>query len=158
MSHGYKGRASALCQHSPPASPSAITMMHWLGLLALLGAVGGKVYENCEFAKELRDIYEFPTDQISTWVCIADLASWLRTRNVRYPNDSPSELGIFGISEGKCLSEKKNGPPKPGQICNVTCDKLLDDDIADDAECAKQIYAENMRKKGNGFASWDAYR
>ncbi|GLG95069.1 Lysozyme 2 [Gryllus bimaculatus] len=128
-------------------------MVLWFALLVLLGAAGGKVLNNCDLAKELKETYKFPEEQISTWVCIAKHQSNFNTsaKGILYP-DGTRNLGLWGINNRRCNSESYHLFDRLDsiQICNVTCDKFLDDNISDDVECIKKIYAENMKRTGEG--------
>ncbi|KAK7872323.1 hypothetical protein R5R35_002773 [Gryllus longicercus] len=134
-------------------------MVLWFALLVLLGAAGGIVINNCDLAKELKETYKFPVEQISTWVCIAQYQSNLDTSTKgRLYIDTSRDFGLWGINTKRCNSGYDKFfltfQPHIGFVlmgkCNVTCDKLLDDNISDDVECIKKIYAENMERTGDG--------
>ncbi|XP_055909081.1 uncharacterized protein LOC129943998 [Eupeodes corollae] len=107
----------------------------------------GKVYEDCELAKELRDKHRIPTDQISSWVCIAKHQSGLNTSA-----SSADSHGLFYISDEFWCS-----PPGKGKACELNCADLEDSDITDDVQCVKKIYEEHQRIYGNGFNAWRVY-
>ena len=112
-----------------------------LFLLFVATQVSGKVYDRCELALALRDIYGIPTSQIPTWVCIAYRESNYDTAAY---NPSSGDHGIFQISELYWCSP-------PGTGCGVSCAALEDDDIRDDVACAMVVYGEM------GFSAWVTY-
>lgn len=86
-----------------------------------------KIFDRCEFAKELYLLHTVPRDEIYMHLCI--------TRTVMDTSDaSMSFLGVYRIgSQWWC------GENEAGGSCNVKCSELVDDDIADDVACANKI-------------------
>lgn len=117
-------------------------------LIALFGPVKSKVYDRCELAIELRDIYEFPANQLATWICIANYESHF---NTSAHNPGSGDHGLFQISELFWCS------PGMDLACAVSCSDLKDDDIEDDVVCAKRIFRQHQRISGNGFTAWVVY-
>jgi hypothetical protein len=112
-----------------------------------------KVYERCELARELKEVYDIPEDQVSTWVCIAQHESQFNTSAVGHLNaDGSGDHGLFQISDLYWCS-----PPGEGWACGVSCADLEDDDIKDDIVCAKRIYRQHQRLSGDGFTAWAVY-
>ena len=59
----------------------------------------GKIYERCELAKELRYKYNFPLEQIPTWICIVQRESNFDTSAVgRLNADGSLDNGLFQAS------------------------------------------------------------
>ncbi|KAL5282357.1 LYSC6 family protein [Megaselia abdita] len=113
----------------------------------------GKVYSKCELAKELRDKYHFPIEEISTWVCIAYHESRLDTSAVgRFNPDGSADHGLFQISDLWWCSPSENS-----KGCKTSCDKFEDNDISDDIACVRTIKSEHDRLFGNGFTAWTVY-
>ncbi|PSN54899.1 hypothetical protein C0J52_10258 [Blattella germanica] len=133
-------------------------MSRWVALffyavLAVVVVVVGKVYERCELARELRDVHDFPEDQVATWVCIARHESEFNTSAVGHANgDGSGDHGLFQISDIYWCS-----PPGKGWACGVTCAELEDDDISDDVACVKRIFRQHQKLAGNGFTAWAVY-
>lgn len=48
-------------------------------------------------------------------------------------------------------------PPGTGKGCSMPCSALQDNNIVDDLKCAKKVFAETKRLKGNGFSAWTVY-
>lgn len=89
-----------------------------------------KVYDACEFVKEIHEKHNVTKDDLYKHMCIATVALDTTTQ-------TDKENGIYGIgSEWWC---KEN---EPGGGCNVKCSKLRDDDITDDIACAKKILSQ----------------
>ncbi|KAJ8972738.1 hypothetical protein NQ317_010227 [Molorchus minor] len=98
-----------------------------------------KVYERCEFAREIQS-YGVPADQVATWVCIAQHESNFDTAAVNWSSGDPREL--YWCSTGDT----------PGGGCNARCSQFEDDDIRDDTVCAQLIYGQS------GFQAWTTYQ
>lgn len=110
---------------------------------------GGKVFDRCELARELKYTHSLPAEQIATWVCIAYRESSFRTWVVGNGEDH----GLFQISSQYWCS--KSGAP--GKACNARCSDFLDSDITDDVNCLRQVFNEHQRLFGNGFHAWTVY-
>lgn len=114
----------------------------------------GKVYTRCELALELRDRHFIPYEQIATWVCIAHHESRYNTSaEGRLNGDGSGDHGLFQISDIYWCS-----PPGMGWVCGISCDALKDNDITDDVDCMRKVYAEHQRLSGDGFNAWSVYR
>ncbi|XP_071051658.1 uncharacterized protein [Onthophagus taurus] len=107
----------------------------------------GKIYDHCELANELLNKYNFPQDQIATWVCIAYKES---SYNTAAKSQDGHDFGLFQIDNTYWCSP-------PGTGCGVSCDQLLNDDISDDVKCVKTIYDVTQQETGNGFSAWATY-
>lgn len=115
--------------------------------LSAIRTTTSKVYRRCELAKELRDIYGIPENQLATWICIIGHESSYNTSAI---SDGAESYGLFQISrEYWCLPN--------GRGCGVSCSALRDDDIRDDVECAKRIFGQHQRIAGDGFKAWTMY-
>lgn len=95
-----------------------------------------KQYELCEFATEIFETHKVPRDEIYKHLCIVKILH-TSMRNGDF-------VGIYALgSQWWC------GQESPGGRCNVTCSDLLDDDIADDVQCANLILKEQGLKGWN---------
>lgn len=110
---------------------------------------GGKVYDRCELARELRSQHNLPLDEIHTWVCIAQRESDFRT----YVLGGSEDYGLFQISS-LYWCEKSGGA---GKACDAKCSDFQDSDITDDVNCVRKIFDEHQRLFGNGFHAWTVY-
>lgn len=91
--------------------------------------------DECEFVSELYSSHEIPREDLYKHLCIA--------KELHTANDNSGFLGVYGIgSQWWCKHDK------PGGDCNVKCSDLVDDEIADDVQCAKVIL------KLQGLAAW----
>ncbi|XP_054733545.1 uncharacterized protein LOC129241315 [Anastrepha obliqua] len=118
-------------------------------------AVGkGKIYSKCELAQELYFKHKMPMKEVPTWVCIAQYESSFNTAAVgRLNADGSADHGLFQISDLYWCSHDSVG----GKACQISCNKLLDNDITDDVRCVKTIYEEHTRLSGDGFTAWTVY-
>ncbi|CAH1119703.1 unnamed protein product [Phaedon cochleariae] len=106
-----------------------------------------RVYSRCELAMELQNVYKFPKEQISKWVCIAEHESSYNTSAL-----GRGDHGLFQISEQYWCS-----PIRRGLACNANCASFRDNNIADDIKCIKMIYEEHTAISGDGFDAWAVY-
>lgn len=83
-----------------------------------------KNFTLCEFAKEVYSEHYLPLSEVIQHVCVADTQSGLRTSG----SLSASFLGIYRFGKKWWCGEEG--------VCLKTCDKFIDDDIADDVRCA----------------------
>ncbi|KAJ9592166.1 hypothetical protein L9F63_001282 [Diploptera punctata] len=98
-----------------------------------------KKFTACELAKELRRLGASNNQELNELVCLAQKEGSFDTRTVKLVKnpqryyDSHS-YGIFQINDHVWCEHRK-----PGNICNVKCEDMLNDDISDDYKCAKYI-------------------
>ncbi|CAG0887982.1 unnamed protein product [Darwinula stevensoni] len=79
-------------------------------------------------------------------VCLAESESGRTTTKTNLNKNKSKDFGIFQINNKYWCS-----PPATGG-CKIPCQSLLNDDISDDAKCAKTIY------KSSGFKAWYGWR
>ncbi|XP_030385371.1 uncharacterized protein LOC115632382 [Scaptodrosophila lebanonensis] len=116
--------------------------------------VQSKIYNRCELAQELYYNHKMPMQQIPTWVCIAQHESSFNTAAVgRLNTDGSADHGLFQISDLFWCTHDARG----GKGCRISCDKLLDKNIADDVQCIKRIHQEHTQISGDGFTAWTVY-
>lgn len=100
-----------------------------------------KKFTLCEFAKEVYMTGEVPFSQLVHHVCVADTRSKFDSSGDLMTN---SFLGIYRFGKQWWC-----GVDVPGGGCNLTCDKLVDNDITDDIKCA----LETIKRTGTG--AWE---
>lgn len=120
-----------------------------LTIILTFSVASAKIYDRCELAKELRHVYDFPEDEISTWLCIVQHESHFNTSAM---NHGSGDHGLFQISQLYWCATKGTG-----YACNTNCASFRDDDIKDDVYCVKKIFKEHSRLSGNGFNAWTIY-
>lgn len=131
--------------------PKWYEMFLWLVLgvsLVALPCSWGKVYKKCELAQELLQVHGFAEDEVAEWVCIAEHESEFNTSAIGRMNwDGSEDHGLFQINDRYWCS-----PPGPKNVCQIDCAALEDDDITDDLDCARVIYARH------GFSAWAVWK
>lgn len=96
-----------------------------------------KVYDACEFVKEIHTKYNVTKEEIYKHLCVA-------TVSLDTTIQTDKENGIYGIgSEWWCREDEAGGG------CNLKCSNLRDDDISDDISCAKKILSQQ------GVEAWN---
>lgn len=115
-----------------------------LGILSL--TCEGKIYDKCEFARTMKA--NGVTRDLGTWTCIAKHESNFDTHAI---NHQTGDYGILQISHLYWCSP-------PGTGCGITCQSLLSDDIREDIVCARKVFDETTRIRGNGFTAWTTYQ
>lgn len=99
-----------------------------------------------KFFTDLIQKYQLPPNEAAIWNCLADhhsnFESSLRTFDADLNENS---YGVFQISGRIWCSDGQN-------VCGISCQKLLDDDLSDDIMCARRIY------KIQGLNAWDAWK
>ncbi|XP_075409417.1 alpha-lactalbumin [Tenrec ecaudatus] len=115
-------------------------------LLSALQATQVTKYELCQMLREL-DGYRSIT--LSEWICIIFHMSGCDTQTIINYNGSTT-YGLFQISNKFWCRD--NQFPQSWDICDISCDKFLDDDLTDDIKCVKKI----LESEGIGY--WPAYK
>ncbi|NP_001093293.1 lysozyme-like protein 1 precursor [Bombyx mori] len=101
-----------------------------------------KVFTRCQLSRELLR-YNFPRALIPTWVCLIEHMISRTTEKITNHNNSYSSYGLFQINNKDwCKKGRKGGN------CNMKCEDLLNEDLADDVRCAKRVYDRI------GFKAW----
>ncbi|KAF6201085.1 hypothetical protein GE061_005532 [Apolygus lucorum] len=104
--------------------------------------VHGIKFEPVELAKELQ-VKEISDWDIPTLVCLAHNMSNFDTRfrtSQKHGNNEVSYLGIFGIADKQA-----------SDVCNMTKNDLIDDDIDDDIRCLYRLIDEKFFKYSRGL-------
>lgn len=105
--------------------------MNFLLIVLFLSTVSfthGKIFTHCELVKELSK--HIPQDEVYIHFCAT-------------ARDTSRQIaGYYGIYKINACGLHKAAEP-----CGIMCDKLIDEDIKDDAECAKLIFKSYNPKK-----------
>uniref|UniRef100_A0A8D0KKI5 Glycosyl hydrolases family 22 (GH22) domain-containing protein n=1 Tax=Salvator merianae TaxID=96440 RepID=A0A8D0KKI5_SALMN len=125
-----------------------------LTLVCLLIAVTeAKVFERCELARTLKrlGLSGYRGHALGNWICLAYYESRYNTRAVGPPNwDGSRDYGIFQINSRWWCD---NGRRPTANGCRKPCSAFINDNIADDVECAKRIVRDPQ-----GLNAWVAWR
>lgn len=96
-----------------------------------------KLYSQCRFMWELVDDHRLTDQEAAKWSCLVyGISSTTAVSRHGHDPKRPvgNYLGIFKIgSEWWCKEDYAGGG------CDIECNKLLDDDITDDLQCAREI-------------------
>ncbi|XP_046750420.1 lysozyme-like [Diprion similis] len=115
-------------------------------IFAYIEEAQAKRLTRCEAARHLQR-GGISRSFISNWLCLMETVSNLQTDVVLGPQrGSIYTYGIFQISSnGWCARGR------PGGVCNMRCENLVNDDISDDIQCAKKIY------NSQGWSAWEGW-
>ena len=91
--------------------------------MSIINLSDGKIFEKCELARELMT-YGTTFEDAEKFICMAEYPSGYNTEY-----NEENSLGIFNISKNVCQTETIGGS---------CCESLMDDNIENDLECAKQ--------------------
>lgn len=122
-------------------------MFRLVAILLCASLTNGKILDRCELAKLLKNA-DITGDNLYKWVCIGQQVGLDTSRNYISPNGVGS-YGIFQISDEYWCARYGSG-----KMCEISCTKLMDDDIRDDIMCALNIYNEHKQRTGDGFSAW----
>lgn len=120
--------------------------MSILAVATVRSPVEGKIYTNCEAAKELQRA-KINRSFFSNWICLMQSESRMNSTLMTGPKAASSySFGILQISSAKwCTRGRKGG------ICNKRCEDFLNDVIQDDIACGIKIFNQD------GFKAWDGW-
>ncbi|XP_067848356.1 lysozyme C-1-like [Heptranchias perlo] len=115
-------------------------------LSALLAVASPYIYEKCELARVLRKngLDGYRGYSLANWVCLVQYESSYNTRvvgrNRRGGRTLSSDYGLFQISSiGWCDDGRTQYSKNPKNGCGSKCDDYINDNIADDIQCAKRV-------------------
>nr|P81646.1 RecName: Full=Alpha-lactalbumin; AltName: Full=Lactose synthase B protein [Tachyglossus aculeatus aculeatus] len=114
-----------------------------------------KVFEKCELSQMLKanGLDGFQGITLEEWICIAFHESGFDSRALNYYNGSSSH-GLFQINRQYwCDGQDAKSTEPSVNACQISCDKLRDDDIEDDIKCVKKILKESQ-----GITAWEAWQ
>merc|ERR1711970_254785 len=121
------------------------TMQLLILLLPLLLTVAQcKVYERCELATQLVNVHGLARATLGNWVCLVQYESSYNTGATNDNTNGSRDYGLFQIHDNYWCDPSVGY----GADCGVSCDNLLNSDIADDVNCAKIIWNRH------GFEAW----
>lgn len=110
-----------------------------------LEVIIAKQMERCELAQKLKQLGLSNADN-AKYVCIAFRESTFRTHVISPTKD----YGIFQLN-GRWWCQPSDGT-QSSNVCKLSCESLLDDDISDDLTCAEKI------RKQQGWNAWATNR
>ncbi|XP_063149056.1 lysozyme C, milk isozyme-like [Candoia aspera] len=120
----------------------------WFAFLCLFPEANeAKKYSKCELYEELKKygLDGYSTIGIGHWICLVLFTSRYDTEHYEYAEGQPY-YGLFHLSG---LIWCTNGRHSTQNICKIDCEQFLDDNIADDIKCAKEV-----AKSKSGMMSW----
>ncbi|XP_047644549.1 alpha-lactalbumin [Phacochoerus africanus] len=113
-------------------------MMFFVSLLVvgiLFPAIPAKQFTKCELSQVLKDMDGYGDITLPEWICTIFHISGYDTKTIVHDNDS-TEYGLFQINNKMWCRDNQI---QSKNICGISCDKFLDDDLTDDMMCAKKI-------------------
>ncbi|XP_059621308.1 lysozyme c-1-like [Phlebotomus argentipes] len=127
-----------------------VTFVVLLALVAaLLRPSEGRKFTKCELLPILLD-EGFPLEEISDWLCVIQTESSYNSSAIGGPNTNGSfDYGLFQINENYWCDDGGLS-----NDCNIDCKDLLDDNLSDDLQCVKKIYARHGFSAWNGWKKW----
>ncbi|KAM4883173.1 alpha-lactalbumin [Thomomys bottae] len=99
-------------------------------------ATQAKQLTKCELPQTLKDLDGYGGITLPKWACIIFHTSGFDTQAM-VKNNGSTEYGLFQISNNFWC--KSSQIPQSRNVCDMACDKLLDDDLTDDVACVKKI-------------------
>ncbi|XP_021514423.1 alpha-lactalbumin [Meriones unguiculatus] len=115
----------------------------------LFPAIQATELTKCEVAHAIKDIDGHQGVSLLEWICILFHTSGYDTEAV-LKNEDATEYGLFQISNKFWC--KSSEIPESQNICGISCDKFLNDDLTDDIACVKKILALK------GIDNWPAHK
>ncbi|XP_027251820.1 alpha-lactalbumin [Cricetulus griseus] len=104
----------------------------------LFPAIQATQLTKCEVYQAMRDMDGHEGISSLEWTCIIFHSSGCDTQ-ATVKNNGSTEYGLFQISNKHWCESSEI--PESENICGISCDKFLDDDLTDDKMCAKKILA-----------------
>nr|WOY07768.1 alpha-lactalbumin [Vicugna pacos]WOY07769.1 alpha-lactalbumin [Lama glama] len=114
-------------------------MMSLVSLLLvgiLFPTIQAKQFTKCKLSDELKGMNGHGGITLAEWICIIFHMSGYDTETV-VSNNGNREYGLFQINNKIWCIDNENLQSR--NICDISCDKFLDDDLTDDIMCAKKI-------------------
>ncbi|XP_063119053.1 alpha-lactalbumin isoform X1 [Rattus norvegicus] len=106
-------------------------------------------FTKCEVSHAIEDMDGYQGISLLEWTCVLFHTSGYDSQAM-VKNNGSTEYGLFQISNRNWC--KSSEFPKSENICDISCDKFLDDELADDIVCAKKIVAIK------GIDYWKAHK
>ncbi|XP_072369199.1 lysozyme C-2-like [Scyliorhinus torazame] len=124
----------------------SVPMKTLLVLSLLLQATSGTVYKKCELARIFKgSALNNHYNSLAHWVCVAEAESGFDTSA-----KTGNRYGIFKISSGRWCDDGTS--QFSNNLCRISCNNFLDDDITDDIRCAIRISQSHV-----GIEEWVAW-
>lgn len=135
------------------SSPKSLRMRHNIFLpacflLAHFLPLEARIAGECEVVNALERVGVTRTF-MSNWICLVKSESGFKTNLLMHSQGASMAYGIFQIDSFKYCAKGRNGG-----LCNQRCENFLDDDIRDDAACAKRIFDIDGFKV---WKRWESY-
>ncbi|KAJ9592165.1 hypothetical protein L9F63_001281 [Diploptera punctata] len=127
-------------------NPSNMVLRLVVIIAVVLQVTSAKTFTGCELAKELRKQGIPNNHELNEWMCIAQHESSFNTAAKHTNTNGSIDYGLFQINDKYWCEHGK-----AGKDCNVQCESLTNDNIADDLKCALHI------KKVQGLKAWVAW-
>lgn len=122
--------------------------------LNIIDLCNAKFMSRCEFVNELIRLWpQIGRDELNSWTCIAENQSKFDRYLKTVDTQGTQYFGIFQIGDRFWCSLTPFIP----RACGVYCSALQDNNLVDDFQCARQIYAEHYRIYGDGFSAWPVH-
>lgn len=112
-----------------------------------------RVFNRCDLARTLYFTNNLSYEQVGVWVCIAKYQSNFNTKALNYDSEGTGYHGMYQISDRYWCSTSG----RPGNVCNIECERLRNDDLSDDFACIAEIFEEHQRLSGNGYNAWTTF-
>ncbi|XP_004692585.1 PREDICTED: alpha-lactalbumin [Condylura cristata] len=114
-------------------------MMSFVSLLLvgiLVPATQARLLTRCELFQELKEMDGYQGVTLPEWICIIFHSSGCDTQAV-VSNNGTTEYGLFQISNKFWCRDNQNLDSE--NLCDISCDNLVDNDLTDDMMCARKI-------------------
>ncbi|XP_062825462.1 lysozyme C [Anolis carolinensis] len=113
-----------------------------LFLLAIVARNNAIILDKCDLTAILWNVglEGFEGTTIADWICLVFHTSGFDTA-VYNVGPRATNHGIFLLSSRWWCNDSKT--PYPRNYCNISCEALQDDSIADDITCAKKVVEQS---------------
>uniref|UniRef100_A0A8C4QBK5 lysozyme n=1 Tax=Eptatretus burgeri TaxID=7764 RepID=A0A8C4QBK5_EPTBU len=147
-----KGALACLWMATSRMASSLQVLLLGLGVCLVLVHTGvqGKVFQRCELARVLRNIYHvdgWASSKLGDWVCLAFAESSYKTNVTHKNRDNSIDYGIFQINNHYWCEDGRGGY----NGCHVQCSQLLKSDIRASVNCAKIVMKQQGLKAWYGW-------
>ena len=118
----------------------------------------GKIFDMCSLTKELHRL-GVPRTELPDWICIALHESSYNTKAIHVNRDKSQNWGLFQINDKHWCqpvpraNDIEQHLPKSSNLCEISCQNLIADDITATVECARFI-----KETASGFSNWPMWR
>ncbi|KAM5289232.1 alpha-lactalbumin [Ctenodactylus gundi] len=102
----------------------------------LLPAMQAKQFTKCELSQALKALDGHRGVTLAEWICIIFHMTGYDTQTI-VKNNGSRDYGLFQISDKDWCESSQS--PQSRNLCGISCDEFLDDDLTNDIMCAKKI-------------------